>query len=202
MMQTRHYLHWDSRFPGQDLSGEGPAFQQHWMMMAKAMMFSSCVLMLPSVLTQCFCLDSKDKGPDWDVLCFHVNPPKSCVRKLVVFGFGWCKCQAVSPGQAERAAYFPHPSLAPRRIAALWFWRGVVSVGRSPPRSFSGLTLVRAKCSQHKARKGERNYEIYQHRVAWAIVKCCANPRSPGLPLINSILGLHYFCFDNSVAAS
>lgn len=47
------------------------------------------------------------------------NPLKSCVRKLVVFGSGGCKCQAVSPGQAERAACFPQLGLAPQRMAAL-----------------------------------------------------------------------------------
>lgn len=154
MMQTRHYLHCDSQFPGQDLSGGGPGFQQHWMMMAKATMFSSCVLMLPSVLTQCFCLDSKDKGARLGCFMFpRLIPPKA------VSGSWWCLVLAgVSVRLCLQVRLEEQPashSLAPQRMAALWFWGGVVSVGRSPPRSFSGQVPVRTKHSTRQARGKE-----------------------------------------------
>lgn len=56
-------------------------------------MFFCCVLMLPSVLSLCFCPDSKDKAPGWDVFTYAsmASPTKICVGKLVAFGSAWCK---------------------------------------------------------------------------------------------------------------
>lgn len=54
---------------------------------------------------------------------------------------------------------------------------------------------------QTQGKEGKKR-AAYQCGAARTIVKCCANPRCPGLPLINSILDTHYFCFDNTVAAS
>lgn len=56
-------------------------------------MFFSCVSILPSVPPQCFCPESKDKGPGWDVFTFAstASPTKICVGKMVAFGSAWCK---------------------------------------------------------------------------------------------------------------